>query len=79
MIQAQVEREVTRERMTREEFLETLEVRIRLFPVTSVTDPRFPRAFELIKQIKPVQYHRPALEAGRVPGGFRCEPVVLGV
>lgn len=50
MIQAQALRENTRVRLTRAEFLETLEVRIRFFPIRTLDDPRFARAFELINK-----------------------------
>ena len=50
MIQAQVERETTRKRMSREEFLASLDVRITLFRISSVSDERFPRAFELVNK-----------------------------
>ena len=50
MVQAQVERETTRSRLSRAEFLETLDVRIRLYAITDQTDPRFARALELVNK-----------------------------
>ena len=50
MIQAQVERETTQGRLTRAEFLDTLGVRMRLFPVGTLNDQRFARALELINK-----------------------------
>ena len=50
MIRAQVERETSRTRMSRADFLQTLDVRIRLFQITDTGDPRFARAFELINK-----------------------------
>ncbi len=50
LIQAQVERETSRSRMTRAEFLETLNVTIRMVEVALVTDPRFARCFELLNK-----------------------------
>jgi FkbH-like protein len=50
MVQAQVAREATRSRMTREDFLATLDVGIRLHEVGGIADPRFSRALELINK-----------------------------
>lgn len=50
MIQAQVQREDSRKRLSREEFLQTLDVQMRLFAIKSVEDPKFLRAFELINK-----------------------------
>lgn len=50
MIQAQVERQRARTTLSREEFLTSLELRIAVNPVRSVTDSRFARAFELINK-----------------------------
>jgi len=50
MIQAQVARESARTRMSRAEFLATLDVSVRLFPVREIADGRFARAFELINK-----------------------------
>ena len=50
MVQAQVERETMRKRLTRAEFLETLVVSIRLFPITDSADSRFARALELVNK-----------------------------
>jgi FkbH-like protein len=50
MVQAQVERENSRRRLTREEFLASLSIKLRLFPIKDITDERFARAFELINK-----------------------------
>jgi FkbH-like protein len=50
MIQAQVEREGARTRLSRAEFLQTLNVRIGLTEVADVADSRFARAFELMNK-----------------------------
>ena len=50
MIQSQIERERTRTTMSREEFLESLNVRVEQFSIRNVRHPRFARAFELINK-----------------------------
>ncbi len=50
MIQAQVERENTRSRLSRDAFLETLDVSVRLYRIAGLQDPRFARAFELVNK-----------------------------
>jgi FkbH-like protein len=50
MVQAQVAREQSRKRMTREEFLASLDVRLTLKEFSSCDDAQFPRAFELLNK-----------------------------
>ena len=50
MIQSQIEREKTRTTMSREEFLESLNVRVEQFSIRNIRHPRFARAFELINK-----------------------------
>jgi FkbH-like protein len=50
MVQSQIEREKTRTTMSREEFFESLNVRIEQFSIGSVRHPGFARAFELINK-----------------------------
>jgi FkbH-like protein len=50
MIQAQVEREVSRETMPREAFLASLGVKLRRLSIADAGHPRFGRAFELINK-----------------------------
>jgi FkbH-like protein len=50
MIQGQIEREKTRTTMSREEFLESLNVRVEQFSIRNIRHPRFARAFELINK-----------------------------
>ena len=50
MVQAQVRREDERTQMSREEFLETLDLRLTMKRLASVSDPSFPRAFELLNK-----------------------------
>jgi FkbH-like protein len=50
MVQAQVRREGDRKTKSREEFLRSLGVKLRLGAVKSVDDPHFARAFELINK-----------------------------
>jgi FkbH-like protein len=50
MVRAQVVREEKRATMSREEFLASLDVRMKLLEVRSVDHPRFPRVFELINK-----------------------------
>jgi FkbH-like protein len=50
MVQAQVERERVRAKMSREDFLATLAVRMKLSKLDSTADHRFPRAFELLNK-----------------------------
>jgi FkbH-like protein len=50
MVRAQVEREADSRRMSREEFLASLKVAVRLFEIAGVDDKRFPRALELINK-----------------------------
>ena len=50
MVQAQVQREAARKRLSREEFLQTLEIKVHLNAVRQVDDEKFPRALELINK-----------------------------
>ncbi len=50
MVRAQVERETDRRRMSREEFLASLKVTVKLFDIASTEDKKFPRALELINK-----------------------------
>ena len=50
MVQKQVERESQRKRLSREEFLASLEVRASLAEIASTSDSRFTRALELINK-----------------------------
>jgi FkbH-like protein len=50
MVQAQIRRETERKRMSSEEFLQTLDVRIQFSPIAGVDDPRFARVLELINK-----------------------------
>lgn len=50
MMQSQVEREEARSRMSREEFLEQLNVRVEFLQINSADHPRFDRAFELLNK-----------------------------
>lgn len=50
MVQAQIEREQQRQAMTRDEFLSSLRLQMKLFTVNDVSHPRFARALELINK-----------------------------
>ncbi|HVH73452.1 MAG TPA: HAD-IIIC family phosphatase [Stellaceae bacterium] len=50
MIRAQVERELQRKRLSREEFLASLEVEMMIREIDAVAHPAFPRALELINK-----------------------------
>lgn len=50
MIHSQIERETTRKRMSREEFLASLDLSVHVIKLTGVDDPQFPRAFELLNK-----------------------------
>jgi FkbH-like protein len=50
MVQAQVERERVRAQMSREDFLATLGVRMKLSKLDGTADQKFPRAFELLNK-----------------------------
>jgi FkbH-like protein len=50
MVQSQIGRERIRKAMSREDFLSSLDLRIRIFPLQSDDDPRFVRAFELVNK-----------------------------
>lgn len=50
MVRAQIEREETRANSSKEEFLATLGVKLRIGRVTSVEDPSFVRCFELVNK-----------------------------
>lgn len=50
MVQQGVERETARKRMTRSEFLASLELKIHRDTITSPSNPSFPRAFELLNK-----------------------------
>jgi FkbH-like protein len=50
MVQRQIQREASRSAMTHADFLDSLNVQISLHLVTSITDPAFARAFELVNK-----------------------------
>ncbi len=50
MVQAQVEREQNRKKMSREEFLATLQVTMQLYQIPDAEHPKFQRAFELLNK-----------------------------
>jgi FkbH-like protein len=50
MVRAQIGREADRTRMSRDEFLASLGVRVRMIEITSVDHPKFNRAFELVNK-----------------------------
>lgn len=50
MIQAQIQRESARSKMSREEFLRSLEVGVSIHRITSTSDQKFARAFELVNK-----------------------------
>jgi FkbH-like protein len=50
MVQAQVEREATRQRLSRDEFLASLAVKVTFFRLSGVDDRRFTRVFELLNK-----------------------------
>ncbi|MCA8494673.1 HAD-IIIC family phosphatase [Burkholderia arboris] len=50
MIQAQIEREHARSKMSREAFLQSLQVKVTAHRVTNTNDARFTRAFELVNK-----------------------------
>lgn len=50
MVQAQVRREKARKVLSREDFLKTLEIKVRIVEITTLTDPHFDRALELINK-----------------------------
>jgi FkbH-like protein len=50
MIQAQVQREEVRSKLSREEFLAALDIAMELFPIAGTEDPDFARAFELLNK-----------------------------
>ena len=50
MVQAQVERDSTRKRMSRDEFLRSLNLRVSITDIASADHAKFPRAFELINK-----------------------------
>lgn len=50
MVQQGVERETARKRMTRSEFLASLELKVKVQPIYSTKDIAFPRAFELLNK-----------------------------
>ncbi|MBS0582635.1 MAG: HAD-IIIC family phosphatase [Proteobacteria bacterium] len=50
MIQAQAERESSRKRLSRDEFLATLDLRVHLFELRDPHDPRMARAIELVNK-----------------------------
>lgn len=50
MVQKQVERETQKKRLSREDFLASLEVRASLGEIASTADPRFARTFELVNK-----------------------------
>jgi FkbH-like protein len=50
MVQAQIEREENRQNMSREDFLQSLGLRMRVLEVRSTEDQHFPRSLELINK-----------------------------
>lgn len=50
MVRHQIERENTKRKMTHDEFLATLDLKVAVSAVSSVTDARFPRMFELLNK-----------------------------
>jgi FkbH-like protein len=50
MARAQVTRETQRQAMSREDFLASLNVRMKMFRIGTIDDPRFPRVLELINK-----------------------------
>ncbi|MCA8062677.1 MULTISPECIES: HAD-IIIC family phosphatase [unclassified Burkholderia] len=50
MIQAQIKRENARAKMSRDEFLQSLQVKVTVHHVTNTSDARFTRAFELVNK-----------------------------
>jgi FkbH-like protein len=50
MIKAQVQRETERKKLSRPEFLASLNVSVSLVAISSSSDPRFQRAFELLNK-----------------------------
>jgi FkbH-like protein len=50
MVLAQLEREVHRNRSSREEFLGSIDLRVNVFELLELSDKRFPRALELINK-----------------------------
>jgi FkbH-like protein len=50
MIKAQIDREQSRRRLSREEFLTSLQIKFRIFTLTTPDHPKFPRAFELLNK-----------------------------
>ena len=50
MVQAQIERDAFRQRQSRQEFLATLGVTVRLFEINSIDHPSVPRVFELLNK-----------------------------
>lgn len=50
MVQAQVEREQARKKLTREEFLATVSVKLHLFEIAGQSDGKYARAFELLNK-----------------------------
>ncbi|MBB5372743.1 HAD-IIIC family phosphatase [Acidocella aromatica] len=50
MVQAQIQREQQRQAMTRDEFLASLKLHMKLFTISDVSHPRFSRALELINK-----------------------------
>ncbi|MDR3717601.1 MAG: HAD-IIIC family phosphatase [Bryobacteraceae bacterium] len=50
MVQAQIQREQQRQAMTRDEFLVSLQLHMKLFTISDVSHPRFSRALELINK-----------------------------
>ncbi len=50
MVRAQLEREMQRNRSSREEFLASIDLRVKVFELRELSDKRFPRALELINK-----------------------------
>jgi FkbH-like protein len=71
MIQAQVERERTREIMPRHEFLNSLNVRLMRFSIDSIDDTRFQRAFELVNKSNQFNTTGRRWTVGEMTGLFR--------
>lgn len=75
MVQAQIEREQHRKRLTRGEFLASLAVRVSLTEVTSMAHPDFPRLLELINktnQFNTTGQRRSARECGDILQNGGC-------
>lgn len=50
MIKSQVQRETERKQLSRQDFLSSLGLRVKIYPITDTAHPKFPRAFELLNK-----------------------------